>query len=82
VGRGAPSDELIRRILMAFSGGSGRLGTVAIAQSLGVSTPRVAALVNAARRVLNVDEAQILLLNSSTGETILDLAALRHRFNV
>ena len=81
-GRRAPSDELIRRILTVLAGGSGRLGTVALAQSLGVSTPRIPALVKAARRVLNVDEAQILSVNSSTGETILDLPALRRHFNV
>ena len=81
-GRGAPSDELVRLILRAFAGRDGKLGTVALAQSLGVSTLRVPALVNAARRVLNVDEAQILSLNSGTGETILDLSVLRGRFNV
>ena len=55
-GRGAPSNDLIKRILRVFAVRGGKLSTVALAQSLGVSTLRVPSLVNVARRVLNVDE--------------------------
>jgi hypothetical protein len=81
-GRGAPSDELIRRVLKALDGRDGRLGTVALAQLLGVSAVRMPALVNAARRVLNVDDAQVLSLDPVTGDAFLDLPLLKSRFNL
>jgi hypothetical protein len=40
------------------------------------------ALVNAARRVLNVDDAQVLSLDPVTGDAFLDLPLLKSRFNL
>jgi hypothetical protein len=38
--------------------------------------------VNAARRVLNVDQAQVLLIDTASDEVVLDIRLLRMQFEI
>jgi hypothetical protein len=65
--RVAPQDEIMRRLLQALEDRGGKLGKSALAQKLGLPLIRVSGIVNAARRVLNVDQAPVLSLDESAG---------------
>jgi hypothetical protein len=55
---------------------------VRLAQALGVPVSRIAGWVNAARRVLNMDEVQVRSLDQLSGKIILDLPLLRRHFEL
>jgi hypothetical protein len=79
-GRGAPGDDQVRTILHALSARGGRLSQGGLAQALSAPLLRVGGLVNAARRVLNLDQAQILAINGD--EITLDERLLRVQFGL
>lgn len=79
-GRGAPPDEQIRSLLVALAARGGRLSRVALAKALSQPEMRVPGLVNAARRVLNLDQAQVLRLDGA--DVVLDEALLRTQFEL
>jgi hypothetical protein len=81
-GRGAPDDAVVRALIAALAKRGGRLSRTALAQMLGLPAFRTAGLVNAARRVLNVDQAQVLSIDSSADEVVLDLRLLRLQFDL
>ncbi|WP_295442685.1 BREX-2 system phosphatase PglZ [uncultured Thiodictyon sp.] len=66
--RVAPQDEDVRRLLEALDTRGGKLGKTALAQRLGMPLMRVSGFVNAARRVLNLDQSAVLTLNEVTGQ--------------
>jgi len=79
-GRAAPADNVLRSLLAVLSAQGGRMTRAGIAQSLGVPAFRLGGLVSAARRVLNLDQAQVL---RDEGEDImLDEALLRTQFGL
>ena len=79
-GRGAPSDELMRRLLMCLSLRGGRLTRTGVSQAVEMPVFRLGGIVSAARRVLNVDQAQVLV---DDGEDIVfDEALLKAQFTL
>jgi hypothetical protein len=81
-GRGAPKDEDVRRLLAALEARGGRVGQTALAQALGVPAFRVGTVVNAARRVLNVDQTPVLRLEPGQGTVTLDGELMRVQFEL
>lgn len=81
-GRGAPEDGIVRALVAALGGRGGRLSRTGLAQALGVPAFRVAGIVNATRRVLNVDQAQVLAIDTTSDEVVLDLRILRLQFEL
>ncbi len=79
-GRGAPSDDQIRALLAALAARGGRMTRAGLAQALGTPLLRIAGLVSAARRVLNLDQAQVLLLDGD--DVVLDEPLLREQFGL
>jgi hypothetical protein len=61
----------------ALAARGGRLSRIALAQALQLPAFRASGLVNAARRVLNVDQAQVLSIDATTDEVVLNMRLLR-----
>lgn len=81
-GRGAPDDLVMKALVSALATRGGRLSRTALAQALQLPTFRAAGLVNAARRVLNVDQAQVLSIDTTADEVVLDVRLLRLQFEI
>jgi hypothetical protein len=81
-GRGAPDDPVVRALVAALAARGGRLSRTALAQALQLPTFRVSGFVNVARRVLNVDQAQVLSIDASADEVVLDVRLLRLQFEI
>ena len=79
-GRGAPADDQVRPLLAALAQRGGRLSRVGLAQAMSQPVLRVPGLVNAARRVLNLDQAQVLQMDGD--DIVLDEALLRTQFEL
>ena len=77
-GRSAPPADQLRALLSALTARSGRLSRTALARALSTPLFRVGGLVNAARRVLNVDQEQILVIDDD--DVVLDERLLRSQF--
>jgi hypothetical protein len=77
-GRSAPPADQLRALLSALMARSGRLSRTALAQALSTPLFRIGGLVNAARRVLNVDQGQILIIDGD--DVVLDETLLRAQF--
>jgi len=82
VGRGAPDDAVVRALVAALAARGGRLSRTAFAQALQLPAFRASGLVNAARRVLNVDQAQVLSIDTASDEIVLDIRLLRVQFEI
>ena len=78
--RVAPRDEDLRGLLEALDTRGGKLGKTALAQRLGLPLMRVSGFVNAARRVLNLDQAAVLTLDEATGQIAFDRPLLDVQF--
>jgi hypothetical protein len=79
-GRAAPADELVRRLLTNLALRGGRMTRAGLSQSVEMPIFRLGGLVSAARRVLNVDQAQVL---KDDGEDIVfDELLLRAQFTL
>lgn len=79
-GRAAPTDEVLSSLLQALSARGGRMTRTGLAQALGVAELRIRGLVSAARRVLNLDQAQVL--RDDGDDIVLDDALLRAQFKI
>jgi len=79
-GRGAPPDIQVQALLCAVAVRGGRLSRTGLAQALSLPTLRVGGLVNAARRVLNLDQAQVLAIDGE--DVVLDERLLRVQFGL
>jgi hypothetical protein len=79
-GRGAPPDDLVLSLLLAISPRGGRLSRTSLAQALSMPTLRIGGLVNAARRLLNLDQAQVL--SQDGDDVVLDERLLRVQFDL
>lgn len=81
-GRGAPEGVVIRALVEALAARGGRLSRTALAQRLQLPAFRASGLVNATRRVLNVDQAQVLSIDGTADEVVLDVRLLRLQFDI
>ncbi|WP_051340733.1 BREX-2 system phosphatase PglZ [Azospirillum halopraeferens] len=81
-GRGAAKDEDVRAILEALAQRGGKLSRTALAQRLGVAQVRVGSVIMAARRVLNVDQVQVLEVEEASGTVVLNRALLDTQFEL
>lgn len=79
-GRGAPTDDQIELLLRTLVERGGRLPKLALAQAMATPGFRVAGVVNAARRVLNLDQAQVLVIDGD--DVGLDDRLLRIQFGL
>ncbi len=59
-------EEQMRRLLKALDERGGKLGKTALAQRLAVAEIRMAGLLSVARRLLNVDQAPVLVVDETT----------------
>lgn len=80
--RVALSDEQMRNLLLALDERGGRLGRLALAQRLAIPEMRVSGMVSAARRVLNLDQADILQVSDADQSVTLNRALLMRQFGL
>lgn len=80
--RVAPDDADVRALLDALAARGGKLSKVALAQRLNVPVMRISGFVNAAKRVLNVDQAAVLVLDEAAGMVELNRELLSRQFQV
>ncbi len=80
LGGGALDRNATRRLLGALSAGSGRLSQADLARTLRLSSSRIAGLLDVARRLLNVDQAQVLRVEG--GAAVLDRVLLSSLFGL
>jgi hypothetical protein len=80
--RVAPTDQDMRRLLEALDGRGGKLSKAALAQRLGLPLVRLSGFVNAARRVLNVDQSAILSLDETNAVVELNRELLEVQFQL
>ena len=81
-GRGLPSDEEVRRLLIALTERGGRMTRVALAQRLGMPPFRLTGLIAATRRLLNVDGLQVLDVEDASDTIILNRLLLEQQFEI
>jgi hypothetical protein len=79
-GRASPPPEQVIALLSALAARGGRLSRTALAQALSMPAFRIAGLVNAARRVLNLDQAQVLAIEGD--DIVLNEVVLRLQFSL
>ncbi len=80
--RVAPADADVRSLLEALAARGGKLSKAALAQRLGMPPMRISGFVNAAKRVLNVDQAAVLVLDETAGTVELNREFLARQFRV
>jgi PglZ domain len=80
--RVAPADQDMRRLLEALDGRGGKLSKAALAQRLGLPLVRLSGFVNAARRVLNIDQSGILSLDETNAVVELNRELLEIQFQL
>lgn len=80
--RVAPADDDVRSLLDALAARGGKLSKAALAQRLGMPAMRVSGFVNAAKRVLNIDQAAVLVLDETAGTVELNRDLLSRQFRV
>jgi hypothetical protein len=81
-GRGLPSDDEVRRLLEALAGRGGKMTRVALAQRLALRPDRMAALLAAARRLLNVDGLRVLDMHAASETVELNVTLLVKQFEL
>lgn len=79
-GRGAPQDDQVRALIGALTARGGRMTRVGLSQALGMPAFRIAGLISAARRVLNLDQAQVL--KEEGDDVILNEPLLKAQFGL
>jgi len=79
-GRGLPSDDEVRRLLLALAERGGRMTRAALAQRMGMPPFRLGGLVTATRRLLNVDGLQVLHVDEASETVILNRPLLEQQF--
>lgn len=80
--RVALPDEQMRRLLCALEERGGKLSKTAVAQRLSVPELRLAGMLAAARRVLNVDQMPVMELDEGAGTVELNLSLLMTQFGL
>ncbi len=80
--RVALPDEKMRSLLTALSERGGKLSRAALAQRLSVPEVRLGGMLSAVRRMLNVDQAPVLVVDEAAGTVELNIALLQQQFRV
>ncbi len=80
VARAAVRDDEIRALLEALSERGGMISKAALAGRLSMPLMRVSGFVNAARRLLNVDQAPVITLDETEGSVSLNRGLLDTQF--
>ena len=80
--RVAPADADVRSLLDALAARGGKLSKAALAQRLGMPAMRISGFVNAAKRVLNIDQTAVLVLDETAGTVALNRDLLSRQFRV
>jgi hypothetical protein len=80
--RVAPPDEQMRKLLSALAERGGKLSRAALAQRLSVPEIRLSGMLSAVRRILNVDQATVLLVDESAGTVELNRSLLIQQFRI
>ena len=80
--RVAPPDEPMHRLLTALADRGGKLYRVALAQRLALPESRLNGLLSAVRRILNVDQAAVLMVDETAGTVELNRALLVQQFRI
>ncbi|HNU10993.1 MAG TPA: BREX-2 system phosphatase PglZ [Rubrivivax sp.] len=80
--RVALPDETMRSLLAALSERGGKLSRAALAQRLSLPAMRLPGMLSAVRRMLNVDQAPVLVVDEAAGTVELNLALLQQQFRL
>ena len=72
----------MRLILTALSERGGKLSRAALAQRLSLPEIRLGGMLSAVRRMLNVDQAPVLVIDDVAGTVELNIALLQQQFRV
>ena len=80
--RVALPDEKMRLLLTALSERGGKLSRAALAQRLSLPEIRLGGMLSAVRRMLNVDQAAVLVVDEAAGTVELNIALLQQQFRV
>lgn len=80
--RVAPPDAQMRKLLSALAERGGKLSRAALAQRISVPEIRLTGMLSAARRVLNVDQATVLLVDEAAGTVELNRILLLQQFRI
>jgi hypothetical protein len=80
--RVALPDEKMRLLLTALSERGGKLSRAALAQRLSLPEIRLGGMLSAVRRMLNVDQAPVLVIDEAAGTVELNIALLQQQFRV
>jgi len=80
--RVAPPDETMRRLLEALSERGGKLSRAALANRLSLAEVRIGGLLSAVRRMLNVDQAAVLMVDEAEGSVELNITLLQQQFKL
>jgi hypothetical protein len=80
--RVAPPDDQMRLLLTALAERGGKLSRAALAQRLSVPEVRLNGMLSAVRRILNVDQATVLLVDEAAGTVDLNKTLLLQQFRI
>lgn len=80
--RVAPPDEQMRNLLTALTERGGKLSRAALAQRLSIPEIRLGGMLSAVRRILNVDQATVLLVDEAVGTVELNQSLLQQQFRI
>jgi hypothetical protein len=81
-GRGLPSDDEVRRLLLVVTERGGRMTRVTLAQRMGIPLFRLTPLLAATRRLLNVDGLQVLDVEEASDTVVLNRRLLEQQFEI
>jgi hypothetical protein len=80
--RVALPDDKMRLLLQSLTDRGGKLTRSALAQRLAITESRISGVISAARRVLNVDQADVLTVDDSAGTVELNRTLLLQQFGL
>lgn len=80
--RVALPDERMRSLLQALEERGGRIGRTALAQRMAEPELRLGGMLSAARRVLNVDQSEVIGVNPDDQSVVLNRALLLRQFGL
>lgn len=78
--RVAPPDDKIRLLLVSLADRGGKLSRSALANRLSLPEVRMGGLLSAVRRLLNVDQMAVLIVDETAGTIELNIALLKQQF--
>lgn len=80
--RVAQPDDVMRKLISELAERGGKLGRAALAQRLGIAEMRLGGFLVSARRLLNVDQSPVLVIDEQSGTIELNLPLLQQQFGI